>query len=268
MAEFTYNNRFENLFWLEIMGNNARIILYALHPDDTAEITSARGFITQFDNLHVRAEQLKTTDQLNQLNKDAFNATQNIRQFFLRILDLQVTQSFRMLLKPLLINHMVDMANEYLRILYAFTHDRLPVFDPIDQDILWMPTFLAQSKYVADNVGFYENDVRRTAEDYASRFQDLYNFSLELKGIRRTGKKDFPIENKHRRDMERILRDYSSFIANVMLTVQRNETPGTMSLEYMDRADRILCYYLKQLSVLSNSIEPECDPSSPRLSNR
>lgn len=268
MADVTYNNQFENLFWLEIMGNNARIILFGLHPDDTAEITAARSFITMFDNLHIRASQVKTTDELAKINNEAFAATQKIRQFFLHILDLQVTQSLRMLVKPLIINDMVDLANEYLRILYAFTHDRLPSFDPLDQDLLWLPTFITQSRYVADNVGFYEDGIRQTANQYASVFQNLFNYSLELKGISRIGKRNFPIERKHRRDMERILREYSSFIANIMLNVQRNETPGTLSLEFMDRADRILCYYLRQLSVLSDSLVPECDPTSPRLSNR
>lgn len=268
MANVTYNNHFENLFWLEIMGDNVRIIVYALHPDDTAEITTARKFITQFDDLLGRAGQKLTSDQLVQLNDDAFSATQSIRQYFLHILNLQMTQGFLILIKPLIVNHMVDLADEYLRILYAFLHNRLPAFDTIDQDILWLPTFLAQSKYISDSTGFYEDDVRQEAEQYVSKFQNLFSFSLELKGVIRIGKRNFPIENKHRRDMERILREYSNFIAKVMLNVQRYETPGIISLEYMDRANRILCYYLRQLATLSNSFEPECDPSSPRLSSR
>ncbi len=268
MATLTYNNHFEIRFWSEIMGDNARIILQALHPDDTAEIAKARKYITQFDNLVNRMGKKLSSDELTLINDEAFEATENIRQYFLHILDLQMTQGFLILIKPLLINHMVDLASEYLRILYAFIHNRLPAFDPIDQDILWLPTFLAQSKYVSDNVGFYENDTRQEAEQYAFKFQNLFNFSLELKGISRIGKRNFPIENKHRRDMEQTLRDYANFIAKVMLNVQRYETPGILSLEYMDRANRILCYYLKQLSTLSNSVEPECDPASPRLSNR
>lgn len=268
MGTVTYNNQFENRFWCEIMGDNARIILHALHPGDTAEISSGRKLMTEFDDLLTRAQEKLTADQLVLINRDAFTATQNIRQYFLHILDMQMTQGFMILVKPLIINHMVDLANEYLRILYAFIHNRLPAFDTIDQDILWLPTFMAQSKYISDSIGFYESDITQEADQYSARFQDLFNFSLELKGISRIGKRNFPIENKHRRDIEKVLRDYSAFIAKVMLSVQRYETPGIVSLEYMDRADRSLCYYLKQLSVLSNSIEPECDPTSPRLSNR
>ena len=73
MATVTYNNVFENQFWLQILGDSSRILLLALLPLASNEVQQTQALITQFDSLLERARQNLTPEQLAQLNQEAFN---------------------------------------------------------------------------------------------------------------------------------------------------------------------------------------------------
>jgi hypothetical protein len=100
MAAVTYSNADENQFWLQIMGDNARLLLTALNPDEVKIAKQLHGFIDQFDNLLTQAEKNMPPEQMAKFNQEAYSATQNIREYFLYILKMQVARGFFILLKP------------------------------------------------------------------------------------------------------------------------------------------------------------------------
>lgn len=268
MAVIPFNNREENIFWLQLMGDNCILLLDAIPPDEKEQVAILQEYIQQFDALVARALVDLKGEQLQQFNREAYTETQKMRRCYLNLLRMQVTKGFFILMKPSIINNMVDLADRYLSILTAFLNNQKPDFDPTEQEIYWFPIFVAQGRYIADNIGYYQSDLRSAANNYAQQMQNQCNFAIELKGIHRIGENNFPIEREHRSVVANIMNDYSDFIAKVMQLVQQNRIPGSLSLGYMDRSNRMLCYFLRQLADYANTLPPACDPTSPRLQQR
>ncbi len=59
MAAVTYSNVEINRFWVQIMGDDALLILNALSPEATEDIHKARTFSARFDSLLTRARSQK-----------------------------------------------------------------------------------------------------------------------------------------------------------------------------------------------------------------
>ena len=266
MAAVTYSNIDENRFWLQIMGDNALLLLEAIHTDDTASIQQARNSFQQFENLLNRAKQNLTTEQLSKLNQDAYSAAQDARSFYLKLLKMQLTESYFIFFKQAILNNMVTLAEHYMYLLSTFARNQQPSFDPKVQDIFWLPIFITQSKHISDTVGFYEVNLRDRAERYATIFQNYLLFAMELQGLLRIETANFPIAYTYRKRLENTLRDYAGFLVELILTVQQNGMPGTLSVLYLDRSYRLLCYYLTKLTTLADTDKPACYPDSPRLS--
>lgn len=268
MANLTYSNTYENRFWLQIIGDYARLLVQAFSPDQRGEIQRARDFITQFDNLLARARQNLTADQLAQLNREAYTATQNIQKFFLEMLSLLVRSGYPIFLKPAVINSAVTFTGEYLNLLNSFINNKQPPAVTASQvEIHWLPTFIQISKIITDSLGLYEINLRRKAEEFSNEFTNLFLAALEYQGMTRIGTGDFPIINENHKKIIQTFNDFSKFIESLITLSEQNRIPGTLSVLYLDRTYRMICYVLKQLAVLSDGKQPECDPVRPRLSN-
>jgi hypothetical protein len=267
MADITYSNTDENRFWLQIMSDNARIILYGVPPEQ-ARTRQATALIRQFDELLVKARQNLTPQELDQLNHNALSAAWDMRNFALNILKLQITQNYTILLKPEMFNNMISLADHYIHLLNLFMQNMQPSFNPIDQDTFWLPIFTTQARYIAENVGFFETQYRQRAESLANDFINRFTFSIQLKSISSLiGTKDFPIAAEHRRRLNDLLKEYATLLVDLIILIQKNRLPGSLSLLYLDREYRMVCYYTTKLAVLSDIPKPACDPASLRISD-
>lgn len=266
MAKVTYSNEDINRFWLQIMGDISLLILNALSPEASEDAQEAREFSRRFDALLARARQKITPEELSRLNRDAFAAVQEIRQFILSILRKIVTQDFFFAFKPTILNNMVSLADQYTYLLVTLMQGRQPSFDPIIQDIFWLPFFVAQAKYIGDNVGYHQLVTRKKAEEFANILKEYWASAYELQGITRIGTNDFPIVHEHRRVVDETLRSYAEFLVEILQKSNQKKIPGTLSTLFLDASYRILCFYVTQLAVFSDAPKPACDPASPRLS--
>lgn len=267
MAAVTYSNTYENRFWLQMIGDYARLLLRAVLPEDTKEIEQIKSFISQFDNLLERARQNLTAEQIVQLNKDAYAATQSVYHYFISILGKQIINAYPLQLKPSSVNNAISFSGEYLYLLRNFMNDQQPEFDSAAQDVFWLPVFATIARNISDNLGAYQTDLRRRSDIYASDFQDLSAFATELRGLYRVGSYNFPIAKEHRRKVENELRNFSSFLSESILMNQQSRIPGTLTVLNADLTLRLVCYYLTKLTVLYETQRPACDPLRPRLSN-
>jgi len=58
------SNILDNQFWLQVVGNNARFIHFALAYMETNEIEKAEGFIRRFISLLTKARENLADDQI------------------------------------------------------------------------------------------------------------------------------------------------------------------------------------------------------------
>lgn len=265
MANITYSNTDENRFWLQIIGDFARLLIQAISPDQSSEIQRAKDFISQFDKLLLRAHQNLTTDQLAQLNKDAYAAVENIQRFFLQMLSLQIRSGYPILINPAVINNAVSFSEEYLRLLKAFIKNEQPAADTaIQMDVNWLPRSIQMSKIIFESLGIYQTELRQKVESFSDRLTGLFLNSIELNGMTRIGTSDFPIMNQHQKEVVNTLNDFYKFLGSIISLRRQNALPGTLSVLYLDRAMRMICYFLRKLTILTDFEQPDCDLAMPR----
>ena len=257
----------ENLFWLQIMFDHSEIILDRL-PSFGTKVAVSKGFTVLFGNLidRINKNPEMNADGIKRLNHDANHATEEFRDYVLSILKDQVTKRFCIYLKPEYLSNMVSLTDKYLYILGANIKNREPEFNPVVQDIFWLPIFISDSRMIADNIGIYEEDIRQKAEQFTNHFIRLIEFSLTLQGIFRIGTTDFPIANQHRKKILDHLNNFAEFVVEIIQLVRENRLPRTFSDHFLDSTYRKLCYYTTQLAIIAKKQKPACDPASPRLS--
>lgn len=264
MATDQNPNTYENQFWLQILGDQARFILLSLSPDERVEVADARKFIALLDSLLAKSREQLTGNQLKELNNQAFSAVQDYRQFILHILDRQLTGEININFLPSVINHVITDTEAYLSILDLIKQNKALLLDPIDIHIQWLLDSSVYALNVSDNVGIIYRDIRKQAEDFSNSFLDLYIRALEMKGFLRTGLTVFRAVIKLNQDVLDLTRRFAEFILELHDNVSNKQVTGTLTPLYLDHLYRIICYYLTSLSKIGNIKPPICDPTAPR----
>lgn len=266
MAAVPYSNTDINRFWLQILGDNALIILNALSPDETEEAGRAAELAKRLDALALRANQNPTADQTARINREAYQAAQDLRTYILQILTSLLTRKLHIDLKPTVINLFVDETEKYLSMLNAFMQNKKPEYNPVLEEIFWLPVFSVQNRYIADNVGYFQIENRDKALRLATVLNEYRGHSLELHGMARIGTEDFPMAREHHIVVLDVLNGYYEFLKNLVALQQQKMQPGSISLLYLDRSRRMVCFYLMQAAVFLDMKAPDCDPYAKRIS--
>ena len=267
MAAVTYSNEDLNRFWLQVMGDNALIMLNALSPQEAMDAPKAEELAKRFDALALRADQKPTPEQTAQINMEAHQAAQDFRKFLLRILNILLTSKYHIDLKPTIIYHFAAEAERYIGMVNIFMQNKKPVYDALQEEIFWLPLFSIQNRYIADSLGYFQVQNRNSARNLAFYFSNYAAYSVELKGLSRIGTEDFPLAQEHHIAVADLLNTYFKFLNNLISLQQRKRIPGSMSLLYLDRSRRILCRFIKQMAVYLDSEVPECDHFAKRISS-
>lgn len=99
---------FEHHFWLQILGDHSRFILNALSPKETAFIRQANQFIILFDTLLEKSHKPLSTEEVAELNCEAYSSAMEIRKLKLTLLTNHIAGKIDMTLPPTFINHMLN----------------------------------------------------------------------------------------------------------------------------------------------------------------
>jgi hypothetical protein len=231
----------------------------ALPAFATKEAQQAQELIHRFNKLTTRAYENLSPEQLIQLNQDAFEALGSAHQYFLAVLDLQLLHNFPLWVKPSIVNDALTFTEHYMQLISYFNRNAKPLLDVRFMDVFWLPTITTTAKIISDNVGSYNSDLRARAEEFATRFADFLIFSIELQGEYRLETTDIPVANEHRLSVLNLLRAFRQFLRKILILVQQNRIPGTLTPLYINRSIRIVCYYEIQLSAISDSEKPDCN---------
>lgn len=255
----------ENRFWLQILGDHSRFILSSLSPGETEEIEKARAFIQVFDELLAKSRQRLSGEDLAALNKQAFEAAQDIRSFKLHLLNRHLTQKIELDLPPEFINHMINELDEYLYILDAVLHNQPFSFHPVHLHMIWMLDGSGHAAAIADRLSANYKDTRNIADMFAAKFSNEHEKALEMGGFLRTGLTDFPALDQLNADAEFAMKNFMGFLTETEKQIREKNILGTLSPLMLGHMYREECYYLTQLARVSQIEQPDCDPASPRM---
>jgi hypothetical protein len=257
---------FEHRFWLQVLGDHARMLFKALGPNETNEIRQAQCFIKLFDDLLVQARKKDMPPyELSQLNTTAYNAAQQIRSFKLHLIKRQLIASIVIEFPPSFINHMVNEVEEYLFILGNIMQNRLPVVNPIHHHLVWLLDGSGHAYGIAGALDMVEKKYMEKSQEFAQIFDELYLKAVELCGYMRTNLTQFPSLSQLNKEVDKKMEAFKTFLKELEKLVDENKILGTLYPLILDHMYREECYYITKLSFVSEVETPDCDPTAPRV---
>ena len=142
-----------------------------------------------------------------------------------------------------------------------------PQYDPIAEEVFWLLRFTNHSKYIADNIGNFQRRYRERAVELANVLNNFWSFSVELQGIvSRAGQKYTRLADEQHNAVNDVLQELYEFTTTIIRLQQESRIPGTLSLLYLDRIRRMICFYLIQWARSINATPLDCDLYAKRVS--
>ena len=257
---------FEHRFWLQIMGDHARLIQTALSPVEAHDAALAAGFIERFDRLLAEARAPGAEARLADLNREAAAATRELKEFKLSLLERLLLGKVELLFTPTFLNHMVNELEEYERILAALLAGRpVPLFHPLHYDLVWLQDAVGHSASIAGDLDLTEKPWIRKSEAFQTGFEALFLKAIEMTGYMRTELREFPAFRKFHRDIDLEMKVFMRFLQELEEMQVSAELLDRISPLIPDHMFREECYYLTKLARTGLVQQPACDPARPRV---
>lgn len=266
MNRLESESRFENRFWLQILGDHIRFILTTLAPLEVEPIQQATYLKNSCDEMGTVARRDLSGAESTGFNRQALELAQNIRLFKLGLLSRSLSGGIQINLPPTFLNHMVNECEEYIRLLTILCSGKLPPpLNPVHYHLLWLKDAQGHAASLAADLDETEHKLFEECRTFMSHFQHAYDKTVELYGYQRTGLPDFPALARFNREAEAEMRFFKDFLIKLRNLRLSREVLARFAPLVPDHMDREECYYLIKLSQVANTIKPDCDPARPRV---
>ncbi|HUC92657.1 MAG TPA: DUF2935 domain-containing protein [Paenibacillus sp.] len=257
---------FEHRFWLQIMGDHARIIRTALSPAETRDAAVAADFIVRFDAELEEARASGAEMNLPELNRQASAVVAEFKAFKLSLLERLLLGKVELLLTPTFLNHMVNELEEYERILDALANGRpVPVFHPLHYDFVWLLDAAGHAAAIASDLDATEKRRIGQSKAFQEAFEALHIKAIEMAGYMRASLSEFPAFRRFHRDIDLEMKLFQRFLAELEEMQLSAELLDRISPLIPDHMYREECYYLTKLAQTGMVNLPGCDPAKPRV---
>lgn len=262
---FTNEVIFEQRFWLQIMGDHARFIFYSLSPNEAEAIKQSKQFIEIFDDLLDKARRQLSQQELEQLNRQAYEATYEFRKFKLKLMALTLTSGIKVYLPTSFFNHMINELEEYLFILASISEGENPLFHPVHYHLRWLSDAVGHAASITAGLDEVEKDKIAKGNRYEKEFTDLYMKAVQAEGYLRTGLDNFPALERLNEQAEQTMLSFKELLEEILDMRLTGRLLGTFMPLMADHMAREECYYLLKLAQIAKTDIPDCDPEKPRI---
>ncbi|WP_090990477.1 DUF2935 domain-containing protein [Bacillus sp. OV322] len=254
--------KFENGFWLQILGDHARFIHDSLVPQEKEWIDTANYFIQTFDQLLSCVE----GGNLVELSVRAEEETIKLREYKLKIMEHQLVGKISIHLSPVFFNHMVNELEEYLLVLkYLKKGEVPPIFHELHHHLIWLFDAAGHAGAISNNLEWVEKRIKNMSDDFAKVFEAFYLKAVELTGFLRTNITSFPALKRFNKDVSLEMKLFMNFLNEIEELRLSKEALGTFAALMADHMFREECYYLMKLAESTQADVPDCNPAKPRL---
>lgn len=257
---------FEHRFWLQILGDHSRFIYNALSPKEINDTQIAAQFINHFDQLLNAARMNDAAARLPELNKQAYEATVNLRAFKLNLLDRLLLGQVSIGLTPTFINHMVNELEEYKKILTALLEGKpVPRFTSLHYDLVWLPDAAGHAALFAMDLDAVEKRLIEKSQKFERHFNAFFLKAIELNGYLRTMRSQYPALSRFHTDVNMEMSIFMAFLKEIEALEISEELLSRLNPLIPDHMYREECYYILKLSANGAVAAPACDPAKPRV---
>jgi hypothetical protein len=266
MADFQQAALFEHRFWLQILGDHARMIFNALSPKETVEIERAAYFIDVFDRLLVKARQPLHEAQLRELAEQAQTYAQQIRIFKLHLLSRHLVGEIGISFTPTFLNHMTNELDIYLCILdYLLANQIPPALNAVEYHLPWLLDASGHAAAISGSLDMVEEMLQKKSQKFKNDFHAFYIKAVEMAGYIRTGLYQFPALTRFNLQVETTMQMFMCFLQELLELELSDQVLGSLYPLIPDHMLREECYYLIKLGQVSEIVPPVCDPTKPRI---
>ncbi len=259
---FETSNLTDLKFGFQLLGDYARFISNALSPESAAEAQKAKAFIALFDEMYTKSGNALSGTKLADLNRQAFQDVQDFRKYALQVLRGQISKTIIISLDPQTLNMMVNTAELLLDGLGAYMRNTFP--DTSHLTSTWLQNIYTSTLLIQDRLGILFYGAREKAGEFANTFLHLYNKSLMLDGMRRTGLDKIAPFGHFCKEIKSQLTSYAEYLVDLISLITNNEYIGLLTLLEVDSIYRRVCFFLTKLAQISEIKAPACDPTAPR----
>ncbi|SHJ33027.1 protein of unknown function [Geosporobacter subterraneus DSM 17957] len=190
------NLREEIIFWTEIMRDHAEFQFTTLSPREVEYIGQAQYYMQIFESLNLEAkgytDKSSPADEANLIQKN-MTVLLNFIQFKRSIVYRLMTCGIEIGLPPSFINHMINEAMEYYRVL-CMAQGTIPMniaLENIRLHNIWLPDASGHASAVAAELDPVEAMLIEKAKYFVKTFDKLFKKAVELYQIfERTGLQD------------------------------------------------------------------------------
>lgn len=256
---------FEHGFWLQILGDHSRFILNALSPKETDFIEKANEFIDLFDSLLKKSHKLSSVESLEEFNYQAYSSAMKIREFKLIIIAKMIEDKISINMSPTFVNHMVNELEEYICILNGLINGNIQNTSDIHLHLLWLLDGAGHASIISSNLDITEKELIKKSHMYSKIFTDLYLKAIEYNGYTRTNIRDFPALRNLNTNADNTMTSFKKFLKELKEDIIDKKVLGSIYPLMTDHMIREECYYLTKLYMVSDTKNPECDPTKPRI---
>jgi len=257
------DKNFEDLFWLQVLGDHMRFILA---------------------KLAVKEEELiKTTKQLKQTSDDLLNAVrastavsvgskialcQEIGKLKLEIQRRQLIGDIEFGLPPTFISHMINELEEYVHILTGVeVGDRnVPQDHVLHVHKLWLKDISGHAAINQASLDFTEVKTKKKMCKFKKVFKSLTYMADEFASLLRTGLTEFPALDKLNDSSAEKVKLFNVVLAEMEEMCLSHKLLGSITPLMIDHMLREHSYYLICVANKTNKpVEISLDPTSPRV---
>ncbi|MCP1305746.1 DUF2935 domain-containing protein [Paenibacillus tyrfis] len=262
-ASYEQSAWFEHRFWLQILGDHARFIFGSLPRKEESEAGKAGQFIHVFDLLLEEARKDLSGNELMVLNRQANVYAQELRAFKLHLIKRHLTGTLEV--PPTFLNHMVNEAEEYLRLLqFLLSGTAPPLLPPIHHHLLWLSDAAVHAEGISRSLDLVEQDIIAKSEQFTRHFHSFYLKAIELAGYLRSNVSHFPALSRFNHQVALEIFLFKRFLQELEELDLSEQLLGTLSPLLTDHMAREECYYLIKLAEGSGGKAPDCNPAHPR----
>lgn len=167
-------------FWTRIMKDHSTFQYNSLAPSETEAIDVALYFMNLFETLHleVLANQTSVSELINQ-SRTAVTQFIDYKRFLLAGL---MTCNMKIKMTPTFINHMINEAFEFLRVLNLA--DRTIPFNNVIENLrlhnIWLPDASGHASSLAADLDPTETNFILEANEFSKRFDSLFKKAYEM----------------------------------------------------------------------------------------
>jgi hypothetical protein len=256
----------EHRFWLQIMGDHSRFIFFSLAPNEVEYLQRAQDFIINYDQLLEQSRKQLVSQELDTLNKRAYQLTCQFREYKLLLLALSLSSDIKVHLPSSFFNDMLNELDEYLYTLNVLMNDQPALLHTLHYHMLWLTDAVGHAASVGANLDFIEKDIIKKSYNFEMQFMDLTFKSHIMNGYLRTQLESFPALDRLNEQAEAAILCFKEFLESIRDQRMDGRLLGTLFPLMADHMAREECYYLWKLSQTAGLLRrPDCDPSRSRV---